>query len=391
MAWFDSFVEWFNGLIGLQYAGYGPITAIFIGILTVAVSMRVVKFFFKPFAPLFQTSEELGEANPVLEQKGIRQSQLHTSGFDTHYDSHDNANSVIGRSVEKSLSRPSPGRVGRSQAPNRSRFQELCEMDVDDVQISDPVHSSVAPVINSLLAEAEDIEPIDDFDRALDEALEEDNRSRRVAPVRPARNGRPNLTVVPTPPRPAAKTAATASAKPAPTSVGQKAMMPLIQVINFCDRTPGLNGTVAGVDRLALRLGEGVCETLARIPNIAVEKTAEAKTGLVDIPGFGPRFLVEGGVSVKPDGICAAVSVRSGADGAELLNKELICKPSELQTFEREAALEIAAAVIAHQQSANRTATPSSAPRPGEQSGSTYPSARRPSPEHLRRTDQPVR
>lgn len=407
MALLDSFVEWFNGLLGLQYAGYGPITALLIGIAAVFASIHVFRFFLKPFAPLFQTAQALGEANPVLERKGIRQSQL-AEDFD------DEADMVFNRRRHRTPEPFSPAMIAQPAATRRrkkelletsaSRFDELCDMDLDDTDNTEDDAEAVLAAFKSNLpkqkpeldtdfdtsdGDDENIKPIKNFSEELDAAFNEDARAPR-APARLARPA-PRLTLVSdkSPLSRAlhnqAKRPATASAVPtAAAKPSGQASMPFIQVSSFGE--PGAPQTAA--NRLAHRLGEGVTETLARVPNLAVERCRDGNP--TEAPGFGPRFVVEGGINVQGDGVLAAITVRSVADGLEVLRRDMVCKPSELARFEKEVALEIAAAVIAHQQSSGASVSQHLQGPKAARSGSTYPSAARPSPERLHRTDLQV-
>ena len=85
-----------------------------------------------------------------------------------------------------------------------------------------------------------------------------------------------------------------------------------------------------------------------------------------------------------------AIKVHNGADGSELLRRDMMCKPSELQKFEKEVALEIAAAVIAHQRASGQSVSKHLHYHSAAQSSSTYPSVRRPLTERLGKTDRPV-
>lgn len=343
MEFFDSFVEWFNGMVGLQYAGYGPITAIFIGILTVVASIRVLKFFFKPFAPLFQDAQALGESNPVLAQQGIRQSQL--------LDRNDQQD--ISELFEQSRDHT-----------GKSRRDELYDMGAED------------------LTPANDAGAVD-FSEALEDAWQHDQSTelrKEIAPLRPIPSRVKNL-------RP------TASAVPDPvvaSSSGED--LPILRIANFGDASR----SSGAAHRMALRLHQGVSETLARIPNLAVEGSCSANGAATSDPVFNvPVFNVEGSVDLQNGGVHVAIVVRNSADGSELLARDMNCSPSEMQNFEKEVALEIAAAVIAHQRSLGRSImkhlTSFRKSRRGGQSGSTYPSAHRPSPERPHRTDRPAR
>jgi TolB-like protein len=373
MALLDSIVEWFNGLIGLQYAGYGPITAIFIGILTVAVSLRIVKFFFQPFIPLFQTANELGEFNPVLEQKGIRHSQLVSNDDDI------GTPSLFDRSKNRFED-------ARTKIQSRSRRDELLEMDLAEMDL-DEVWEEELHIKDgtgweeAIAADLEDIKPIENFSAALEDALKKDTGADPTTPINSKRRP-PSLSLVKT--RPPLPRATASSATPNPNHDD----MPLVQVMSFGD----VNQKSEAANRLALRLSEGVKETLARIPNLGVE-ASEASTfvpSVQTIPGFGSRFVVEGGVRVEKKNVHASISVRDGADGSELLSRDMKCRPSQLQSFEKEVALEIAAAVIAHQRSQGRSVTRHLRDPLASQANSKYPTDRRRAPVHLHKTDQPM-
>lgn len=406
-----SIVEWFNGLLGLQYAGYGPITAIFIGLLIVAVSLRVMKFFFKPFVPLFQTAQELGEANPVLDRKGVRQAQL----ADTFDDSFGILPDEPTALLKPNASRPwhETETVSHQAGSSQSRFDQLCSMDLasdkgDDEDIADAEYileefKQDIPVLANEFQDTEETEfdqPINNFSEALESAVEEDAAAERQ-PSRLARPA-PKLSLVssqksildglrntPTkkPPAVASATLAvsngTSKLPPRPAARDE---MPLVQIASFGDT----NQPASAINRLAMRLGEGVTESLARIPNLAVEASKEPTCAAAEIPGFGTRFVVEGGIEVKDQGVVAAIKVKNGHDGTEVLSRDMTCKPSELQKFEKEVALEIAAAVIAHQQTTGASVSRHLGSPKDVQSGSRYPNARRPLPGRLRRTDQPV-
>lgn len=373
MALLDSIVEWFNGLIGLQYAGYGPVTAIFIGILTVAISLRVVKFFFQPFVPLFQTADELGEFNPVMEQKGIRHSQLVTD------DDEIGTSSLFDRSNDR-FDDP------RSEVQSRSRRDELMDMDLDEMNLDEEWEEELHTKDgtgweDAVAADLEDMEPIENFSAALEDALEEDTGSQPTVEIK-SKKRRPALSLVRSrPPLPRA-TASRAAQKP------NHDDMPLVQVMNFGDA----DQESEAANRLALRLSEGVKETLARIPNLGVEasETSTFMPSEESVPGFGSRFVVQGGVRVEKKNVFASIRVRDGSDGSELLSRDMKCRPSQLQSFEKEVALEIAAAVIAHQQSHGMSVMQHLRGPIASKANSKYPIGRRRATEHLHKTDQPM-
>lgn len=344
MEFFNSFVEWFNGLVGLEYAGYGPITAIAIGITTVIISIRVLKFFFRPFAPLFQADIDLGESNPVLAQQGIRQSQL----MDQNDDRHD----ISGR-FERSRQRS-----GRTRGQLNG---------------------------HETLSSANDAEAMD-FGEALEDAWQHDQSTElreEIAPLRPI------------PSRTSANGATNGSGNGSsqihnlrPTAASSPVQsVPILRISNFGDTSR----SSGAAQRMALRLQQGVSTTLARIPNLAVE-SAETANGSA---ASEPAFNVEGKVDLADGGIRVAIAVRSSVDGSHLLARDMTCKPADMQKFEKEVALEIASAVIAHQRSAGQSVmkhlASSRTPPQGARSGSKYPSARHPSPEHHHRTDRPGR
>jgi TolB-like protein len=70
---FDSFVMWFNGLFGLEYAGYGWITAIIGGFVTIILAYFIVKIAVRPLIPLFGAEHsKIGSERPSID-KGLRE------------------------------------------------------------------------------------------------------------------------------------------------------------------------------------------------------------------------------------------------------------------------------------------------------------------------------
>lgn len=356
-----SVVEWFNGLVGLEYAGYGPITAIGIGIMTVLISIRILKYFLKPFAPLFLDDDGLGQPNPVLAQQGIRHSQMMDQS-DTRERS-----GLIERSRD---------RAGRARKHfRRSRDDEDFEMDDEDVFQE-----------GAKLTAANDSEA-EDFADALEDAWQDDQSSElqaEIAPLRPMPS-RKKLGL-------ARKLRPTAAAAPlTKASTQQSTSKPVIRISNFnaSSRSSG------AANRMAIRFTKGISETLARIPNLAVENSNSGSHAATS----DMVFTVDGNIELRSDGIHVSLAVRDPADGSHLMAREMTCSPAQMQGFEKEVALEIAAAVIANQrapglQSAHtpRVTDPVSKLTSGqdEQSEKKYPSARRPLLGRLRRTDQPM-
>lgn len=339
---FNSFVEWFNGLVGLQYAGYGPVTAIFIGMLTVMISIKVLKLLFRPFAPLFQPAEEFGGLNPVLAQQGIRQSQL----------------------------------VGHNETRNVSNlFEHAGERNAETRDHFSPANDTAGM----------------DFADALEDAWQHDQSTElreEIAPLRPSRasaaRARKQHTGIKS-----ALSDLRPTAAAAPVTSGSDAA-PLICMTNFGDNSR----SCGAAHRIALRLGQGVSETLARIPNLAVEISpagnwAEHKNSVSH--ASDSAYAVEGSVELQDGGVHVAIAVRSSADGSHLLARDITCSPADLQEFEREVALEIASAVIAQHRPAGRSIMQRLKSSRGARAGSTYPTDRRPSPEHLHKTDLPAR
>ncbi len=337
---FNSFVEWFNGLVGLQYAGYGPITARFIGMLTVMVSIKVLKLLFRPFAPLFQPAEEFDGLNPVLAQQGIRQSQL----------------------------------VDHNETRNVSNlFEHAGERIAEARDQFSPANDTAGM----------------DFAEALEDAWQHDQSTElreEIAPLRPSRASAARAQKQHTKIKSAlSDLRPTAAAAPSTTDA-----TPLICMTNFADNSR----SCGAAHRIALRLGQGVSETLARIPNLAVETSSAAnwadhKNNVSH--ASGPAYAVEGSVELQDGGVHVAIAVRDSIDGSHLLARDITCSPADLQEFEREVALEIASAVIAQQQPAGRSIMQRLKSSRGARAGSTYPSDRRPSPEHLHKTDLPAR
>lgn len=367
MEFFDSFVEWFNGLVGLQYAGYGPITAILIGMLTVVASIRILKFFFKPFAPLFQAAADLGESNPVLAQQGIRQSQL------TDQTDQQDISDLFERSGDRGRSARGPGR--------RSHRDEL--FDTEDGNVGGHHHDGES------LSSANDAEVMD-FSEALEDAWQHDQSTelrKEIEPLRPMPAGTPAASAptnhTDSKPSFLKRLRPTAASTPdAASSSGE--IIPILRISSFGDASR----SSGAANRMALRLQQGVSETLARIPNLAVESPGTANSGVIS----DTVFIVEGRVELQDDGVHVALTVQNSTELSPLLARDMTCAPAEMQKFEKEVALEIAAAVIAHQRAAGRSVMKplASKPRRGEQSGLTYPSARHPSPERLHRTDRPA-
>lgn len=346
---FNSSVEWFNGLLGLEYAGYGPVMAIILGIFTVFVCIHILKFFFRPFAPLFQTAEEIGELNPVLAQQGIRQSQL--VRLDERCQDEQREGSEL---------------IGRLREPATKTRPSHAEPDFE------------------ALSPANDPQDIDerDFSDSLEDAWQHDQSAElreEIAPLRSSRaaerNGGNGASVV-------------SSLNLRPTAAKEPAgpAIPLICITNFGDNSR----SCGAAHRISLRLGQGVTETLARIPGLAVEMSDAAGWNGAS-QSSGPVFVVEGRVDLLDGGVHVDISVRNSSDGSHLLARDMTCNPEDLQKFEKEVALEIAAAVIAHQRPAHRSIMQRLTSSKGGQSGSTYPNARPPSPERPRRTGQQAR
>lgn len=344
-----SVVEWFNGLVGLQYAGYGPITAIGIGILTVWVSIKVLKFFFKPFAPLFQDDASLGQANPVLAQQGIRHSQM--MGFEDEHDA-------------PGLHTPSLRERSRNHASRaRDRFRRSRHDafdDMDDEASFDDFDGMSADNDSEMM----------NFSDALEDAWQDDHSTQlraEIAPLRPVTSRK--SAAVPNAQRP------TASAAPS-------ASTPVIRIGNFGETSR----SSGAANRMALRFGMGVTETLERIPNLAVESSASGVSSATS----APAFTVEASIELQSDGVHVSLAVRDTSDGSHLMAREMTCSPAQMQDFEKEVSLEIAAAVIANQRTSGFQPVTQPASGQAEQSAKKYPTARRPLLARLRRTDQPT-
>lgn len=346
----NSIIEWFNSLVGLQYAGYGPITAIGIGMLTVMVSIKVLKYFFKPFAPLFQDDAGLGQANPVLAQQGIRHSQM--MGFEDEQEA-------------PGLRERSRNRAGRA----RDRFRKSRSDAFDDVE-----DEATFEDFDGISAD-NDSEMMD-FSEALEDAWQDDQSTElraEIAPLRPVTSRKKSLlsNVL----RP------TASAAP---SVSVPVIRPVIRIENFGETSR----SSGAANRMALRFGMGIAETLGRIPNLAIESAASQACSATS----APAFTVEASIELQSDGVHVSLAVRDTSDGSHLMAREMTCSPAQMQDFEKEIALEIAAAVIANQRLSDGQPVMPSRPVSGqaEQSEKTYPTARRPLLARLRRTDQPA-
>lgn len=354
----NSIVEWFNGLVGLQYAGYGPITAIGIGMLTVLISIKVLKFFLKPFAPLFQDDADLGQSNPVLAQQGVRHSQM--MGFEDEHDA-------------SSLRERSRNRANRA----RDRFRKPRHEAFDALEFESAEEEAYFEEFDDMSAD-NDAEAVD-FSEALEDAWQDDQSTElraEIAPLRPM-TSRKN-SAGPITQRPIASAAPSVST-------------PIIRIENFGETSR----SSGAANRMAMRFGLGITETLGRIPNLAIESAASGPCT------SAPAFTVEASIELQSDGVRVSLAVRDTSDGSHLMARETTCSPAQMQDFEKEVALEIAAAVIANQRSSGlqpamtttRSATQSvSQPIFGqdEQSEKKYPTARRPLLARLRRTDQPT-
>jgi TolB-like protein len=83
---FDNFVMWFNGLFGLEYAGYGWITAIVVGFVTVVLAYFVVKLAIRPLIPLFGAEHsKIGSERPSID-KGLREAHRSNDSLVTSYE-----------------------------------------------------------------------------------------------------------------------------------------------------------------------------------------------------------------------------------------------------------------------------------------------------------------
>lgn len=343
-------VEWFNGLVGLQYAGYGPITAIGIGILTVLMSIKLIKLCLKPFAPLFMDDEGPVADNPVLAQQGIRHSQLMSADDELGYSG--------------SLPADTPPHAAANDA-GEVAFSDALEEAWQDDQ-SEELQAEIAP-----------LRPIPSRNTA--KAAEDKHSMIKSALLRRVRA---TASVGPEEQEEAAN-----SDEVTPSI---EAAVPLIRVSGF-----ECGGRSSGAaQRMATRFGQGVGSTLARIPNLRIESE---DTDLA----AEPAFLVEGKIELQRDGVHVSLAVRDPADGSHLMAREMTCGPAQMHDLEKEAALEIAAAVIANYRISSQVPAQRGAasfiPRvlrrgfgQDGQSEKKYPSARRPSAGRLHRTDQPA-
>lgn len=278
----NSIVEWFNGLVGLQYAGYGPITAIGIGMLTVMISIKVLKYFFKPFAPLFQDDAGLGQSNPVLAQQGIRHSQM--MGFDDAPDA-------------PGLRERSRNRAGRARDRFRKSRPEAFDDMADEASFED--FESMSADNDSEVPDSTTM----DFSDALEDAWQDDQSTEmraEIAPLRPvtSRKKSPLSNLL----RP------TASAAP---SASVPVIRPVIRIENFGETSR----SSGAANRMALRFGMGIAETLGRIPNLAIESAASGPCAATSVPAF----TVEASIELQSNGVQVSLAVRDTSDGSHLM------------------------------------------------------------------------
>jgi TolB-like protein len=347
-------VEWFNGLVGLQYAGYGPITAIGIGIVTMLMSIKLIKLCLKPFAPLFMDDEGPVADNPVLAQQGIRHSQLMSADDEFGY--------------SDALPPDTPAQAAANDA-GEMEFSDALEEAWQDDQ-SQELQAEIAP-LRPIPSHAT-IKGAEDKHSMIKPTLL--RRIRATAGAGPEDQEQ--------------------VAKSCEATPSTETAMPLVRITGF-----DCGGRSSGAaQRMATRFGQGIGSTLARIPNLRIE------SGDSDLSAE-PAFLIEGKIELKRDGVHVSLAVRDSSDGSHLMAREMTCGPAQMHDLEKEAALEIAAAVIANYRISNQV--PAQAiPQRGAasfiprvlrrgfgqdgQSEKTYPSARRPSAGRLHRTDQPA-
>lgn len=78
---FDSFVMWFNGLFGLEYAGYSWVSAIVFIVVSLIASYYILRAAIRPLLPLFGAEHsKIGAERPDIE-KGVREAHRADDSF----------------------------------------------------------------------------------------------------------------------------------------------------------------------------------------------------------------------------------------------------------------------------------------------------------------------
>lgn len=173
---------------------------------------------------------------------------------------------------------------------------------------------------------------------------------------------------------------------------GNNAQTPATLINPFVHILPmeDFNHASEEASKLAGLFADGLADTLTNIPDVDVGRTRMEDTDQ-NFETTGIRYTVTGKVEPRDDDMSVSLIVKDAVAGRCILKNTHSCTYDKMPSLEQEFAAEIASAVLMHHRQLSLTTRDLVNSRPqAEQSGSTYPNGRRPSPALPRKTGRPI-
>ncbi|TNE37231.1 MAG: hypothetical protein EP347_08570 [Alphaproteobacteria bacterium] len=188
-------------------------------------------------------------------------------------------------------------------------------------------------------------------------------------------------------PVPSFQDSAGAELEPLPAGQSQNENIPFVHILPMED----FNHASEEASKLAGLFADGLADTLTNIPQVEVTRTRVDDDLETLCKGKGLRYTVNGKIEPRDDDLSVSLIVKDTAAGHCIMKNTQICAYDKMPALEKEFAAEVASAVLMHhRQLLKNTRDLINSQQQGGQSGSTYPSGRRPSPALPRKTGRPI-